>query len=179
MKLKPEDAALFYELFFPLLDHVNENFHVTAEKVKFIGERIDPQDAYEVANFIWQHTGIIDDYLKEMELPEGHAEIIRGWKRCIPGTYILERHLKKGSVFISLNTDDVYLVNGITESWEEMLPWVPTPIALKATLLPFRDVIITDGLVSVSQIRFGKNYSADFKQIYIAAKHNGSIRSKI
>ena len=51
MKLKPEDAQLFYELFFPLLDYVNENFRVTAEKVRFTGESIDPQDAYEVANF--------------------------------------------------------------------------------------------------------------------------------
>ena len=52
MKLKPEDAQLFYELFFPLLDYVNENFHVTTEKVRFTGESIDPQDAYEVANFL-------------------------------------------------------------------------------------------------------------------------------
>ena len=179
MKLKPEDAELFYELFFPLLDYVNENFHITTGKVRFTGESIDPQDAYEVANFLWKRAGIIDDYLNEMKLPDERREIIQGWKRCIPGTFILERHLKKGSVFISVSTEDVYLVNGIIDSWDEMLHGLPTPIVLQATLLPFGDVIITDGLVSVSQIRFGRNYSADFKKTYLAAKNNGSIKSKI
>lgn len=179
MKLKPEDAELFYELFLPLLDYVNENFHVTTEKTRFTGESINPQDAYKVANFLWTQVGIIDDYLKGMKLPNEHMKIIQKWKRCIPGTFILERYLKKGSVFISVSTEDVYLVNGIISSWDEMLHGVPTPIILKATLLPFRDVIITDGLVSVSQIRFGRNYSADFKKTYTTAKHNGSIKSTI
>ena len=179
MKLKPEDAELFYELFFPLLDYVNENFHITTGKVRFTGESIDPQDAYEVANFLWKRAGVVGDYLNEMKLPDERREIIQGWKRCIPGTFILERHLKKGSVFISVSTEDVYLVNGIIDSWDEMLHGLPTPIVLQATLLPFGDVIITDGLVSVSQIRFGRNYSADFKKTYLAAKHNGSIKSKI
>ena len=179
MKLKPEDAQLFYELFFPLLDYVNENFHVTTEKVRFTGERIDPQDAYDVANFLWKRTWIIDDYLNEMKLSDERREIVQGWKRCIPGTFILERHLKKGSVFISSCTEDVYLVNGIIDSWNEMLRGIPTPVHLQATLLPFRNVIIADGLVSVSQIRFGRNYSADFKEIYMAARHKGSIKSMI
>ena len=179
MKLIPEDAQLFYELFFPLLDYVNESFHVTTEKVRFTDESIDPQDAYKAANFLWRRVWILDDYLNEMNLPDERREIIQGWKRCIPGTFILERHLKRGSVFISSSTEDVYLVNGIIDSWKEMLHGLPTPVHLQATLLPFRNVIITDGLVSVSQIRFGRNYSADFKETYMAAKHNGSIISKI
>ena len=179
MKLKPEDASLFYELFFPLLDYVNEEFCVTTEKVRFTEESVNPRDAYEVANFLWKQTRIIDDYLDEMAIPDERAEIIHGWKRCIPGTFILERHLKKGSVFISASTDDVYLVNGIIDSWDEMLFGAPLPILLQATLLPFRNVIITDGLVSISQVRFGRNYSADFKETYMTAKHNGAIKNTI
>ncbi len=179
MKLKPEDAELFYELLFPLLDYVNENFHVTTGKVRFTGESIHPQDAYEVANFLWKRAEIIDDYLNEMQLPDERGEIIQGWKRCIPGTFILERYLKKGAVFISASTEDVYLVNGIIDSWDEMLHGIPTPLVLQVPLLPFRDVIITDGLVSVSRIRFDRNYSADFKKTYMEAKHNGSIIAKI
>lgn len=179
MKLNHEDAGLFYELFFPLLDYVNENFHITAEEVRFTCESVDPRDAYEVAEFLWSRTWVIDDYLSGTKLSDEYREIIQGWKRCIPETFILERHLKKGSVFISTSTEDVYLVNGIIDSWDEMLHGVPTPILLQATLLPFKNVIITDGLVSVSPIRFGRNYSNDFKEIYMAAKYKGSIKVKI
>ena len=177
--MKPEDAGLFFELFLPLLDYVNWNFHVTVEKIRFTGESADPKDAYGVANFLWKRTWVIDDYLNGMKLPEEYREIIQGWKRCIPGKFILERHLKKGSIFISASTEDVYLVNGIIDSWDEMLHGAPTPVILQATLLPFRNVIITDGLVSVFSIRFGRNYSADLKETYMTAKHNGAIKFKI
>ena len=63
MILKNEDAGLFYKLFLPLLDFVNETYHVTVEGVHFEGESIDPQDALEAARFLWERTWIIDDYL--------------------------------------------------------------------------------------------------------------------
>ena len=119
MKLKPEEAGLFYEMFLPLLDYVNENYHVTM--VHFTGERVDPGEAAEVAQFLWERTWIIDDYLAGAVLPEEQCEIILSWKRCVSGTFIIERHLKKkGSIFISDDNNSVYLVNGIIDSWEEM-----------------------------------------------------------
>lgn len=179
MKLKPEEAGLFYEMFLPLLDYVNENYHVTTETVHFTGERVDPGEAAEVAHFLWERTWIIDDYLAGAALPEEQCEIILSWKRCVSGTFIIERHLKKGSIFISDDNDSVYLVNGIIDSWEEMFSGIPTPMIIKATLLPFRDVIISDGLVSAFPIRFGRNMVAEFKNSYITAKMNKTIISRI
>ena len=46
---------------------------------------------------------------------------------------------------------------------------------LTATLLPWKDVIISDGLVSITNINFGKTYSSDFKEIYLNAKRSGII----
>ncbi len=178
MRLKPEDAHLFYEMFLPLLDYVNESYHVTMEPVHFTGERVDPRDAAEVAHFLWERTWIIDDYLAGTALPEEQREIILSWKRCISGTFIIERHLKKGSVFISDDNDTVYLVNGIIDSWEEMIP-APTPMIVKATLLPFRDIIISDGLVSAFPIRFGRNMADGFKETYMTAKKNKTLISQI
>lgn len=178
MRLKREEAGLFYEMFLPLLDYVNENYHVTMESVHFTGESVDPRDAAEVAHFLWERTWIIDDYLAETALQEEQREIISGWKRGISGTFIIERHLKKGSVFISDANDSVYLVNGIFDSWEEMIP-APTPVIVKTTLLPFRDVIISDGLVSSYLIRFGRNMADEFKETYMTAKKNKTIISRI
>lgn len=179
MILKPEDAGLFYKLFLPLLDYVNETYHVTVENVHFEGESVDPRDALEVARFLWERTWIIDDYLAAVHLPEKHREILVSWKRCVPGTFIVERHLKKGSVFLSTDDNSVYMVNGIFSTWEEMLHGAPTPAILKATLLPFKNVIISDGLISVHPVRFGRNIAADFKETYMDAKHSGALITTI
>jgi hypothetical protein len=179
MKLKTENAELFYEMFLPLLNYVNESYHVTMESVNFTGESVDPRDAAQVAHFLWERIWIINDYVAENALHEEQREIILSWKRCISGTFIIERHLKKGSVFIDTDNNSVYMVNGIIDSWEEMFLGVPTPIIVKATLLPFRDVIISDGLVSAYRVRFGKNSAAEFKDTYMTAKKNKKIITRI
>ena len=178
MTLKSEDAALFYELFLPLLNYVNHHYYVT-EDIDFTGKRVDAAKAMEVARFLWEQPSIIDDYINENIFPLEEMDILSNWKHCIPGRFIIERHLKKGSIFISTKGESVYLVNGIIDSWEDMLFGVPTPIIVDAVLLHFKDCIITDGLVSVIPVRFGGNYTRSFKDIYMTAKCNGSIIKSI
>lgn len=60
-----------------------------------------------------------------------------------------------------------------------MFSGIPTPMIVKATLLPFRDVIISNGLVSAFPIRFGRNMVAEFKNSYMTAKMNKTIISRI
>lgn len=86
---------------------------------------------------------------------------------------------KNDIIFISDGDDSVYLVNSIIDSWEEMFSGIPTPMIVKATLLPFRDVIISNGLVSAFPIRFGRNMVAEFKNSYMTAKMNKTIISRI
>ena len=58
---------------------------------------------------------------------------------------------------------------------EEMFFYRPLPVLLKATLIPFRDKIISDGLVIPYNVCFGKGYSSEFKNIYMNAKKNKKI----
>ena len=56
-----------------------------------------------------------------------------------------------------------------------MLDGMPPPVLLNATLLPWKDVIISDGLVALIPVYFGKDYSTEFKETYMNAKHNSAI----
>ena len=144
MTLTPEDAALFYELFMPLLNYVNHHYHVT-EDIDFTGKSVDAAKAMEVARFLWEQPSIIDDYINENIFPLEEMDILSNWKHCIPGRFIIERHLKKGSIFISTKGESVYLVNGIIDSWEDMLFGVPTPIIVDAVLLPSKTALFPMG----------------------------------
>ncbi len=46
-------------------------------------------------------------------MPDEHRKIIESWKRCIRGRFIIERHLKSGSILISMEDEKVYQVGGI------------------------------------------------------------------
>lgn len=176
MTLDPRDAELFYKLWLSLLDYVNREYKVDSQIPEMRGAtEIDLQNAKKIADYLWEHTSVIDKYLEESSLSDEYKRIVSGWKKCISGIFILERHLKKGSVFISTEDEKVYMVNGIITSWEEMFYYAPLPVMLKATLIPFRDKIISDGLVIPYKVCFGKGYSSEFKEIYLAAKKNKTI----
>jgi hypothetical protein len=56
-----------------------------------------------------------------------------------------------------------------------MIGMYGTPVMIEATLIPFRDKIITDGLVSAIPVQIGPNMKAAMKDEYMAAKKNGNI----
>lgn len=175
MRLEQSDAALFYQLWFPLLDFVNRKYHVRPKAGRIDQTHgVDGRDAKAIADYLWSHIAVIEEYLAVAELPEEYAQIIAGWKQCKPGRYILERHLKKGSVFISAEDGAVYMVKGLFSTWEEMLG--ESPVLLDAVLIPFRGSIISDGLVVPYRICFGKGAIEDFKEVYMNAKRNHTIR---
>lgn len=93
----------------------------------------------------------------------------------IQGTFLMERHLKKGTIFISFENEEVYQVSGITSRWEEMFYGAPMPLMLEAAFMPFRDVIISDGLVMPYNILIGSGMKRMVKDVYMAAKKNGRI----
>ncbi len=181
MTLSQEDGQLYYKLWLPLLDFVNRKYQVK-RKLKSIAtaKSLNPADVKEVANKLWSDVTIIDDYLKEKpDLPDEHKEIIRSWKRRIQGKFMMERHLKKGTIFISLDNEEVYQVIGIISSWEEMFYGAPMPLMLEATYMPFRDTIISDGLVMSYNILVGGGMKRTFKDVYMAAKKNGQIHQSL
>jgi hypothetical protein len=182
MVLSDKDSKLFYELWFPLLDFANEELGVNPEMGKIHGAKsLDPAEVKKIANALWDNIHLIDEYLAKRgsNISEENRSIIKGWKSRIKDDFMLERHLKSGSVFISINTEEVYLVSGIISSWEEIFCYRSTPIMLSAVLIPFRDVIISDGLVVSCNVIFGRRYSGELKEIYMTAKKAGLIHKTL
>ena len=178
MRLERSDAELFYRLWFPLLDFANSKYHVCPEAGPIDQELgVDACDAKAIADYLWSHIGVIEEYLAVAKLPDEYTRIVAGWKQCKAGRYIWERHLKKGSVFISAEDGAVYMVKGLFSTWAEMLG--ECPVLLDAVLIPFRDSIISDGLVEPYNIYFGKGATEDFKEAYMNAKRNNTIRFSI
>ncbi len=181
MTLSQEDGQLYYKLWLPLLDFVNGKYHVN-RKLKNIAtaKELDPAEVKKVANKLWSDVTIIEDYLKEcIDLSEEHKEIVRSWERRIQGKFMMERHLKKGTIFVSLENEEVYQVSGIISSWEEMFYGAPMPLIIEATFMPFRDVIISDGLVIPYNIIVGGGMKRMFKDVYMAAKKSGQIHRSL
>lgn len=170
--LEDQDVELFYQLFFPLLDFVNKEYRICPE-FETIDEDVDQSAQKVVADYLWAYTRIIDIYLSETELPDEYAQIIAGWKQRKIGSFLLERHLKQGSVFISQDDYKVYMVKSYVCTWEE-LPGTE-PLLLEATLIPFRGSIISDGMERAYPGYLGGCSREGLKRKYTSAKAKNEI----
>lgn len=183
MRLSEEDGQLYYQLWLPLLDYVNKKYNINSNIGQMAcAESLNPNDVKEIADKMWDNVSVIDDYLAEpccTDLEDEHTDIIRSWKRRIRGEFVMERHLKKGSIFISVDDEQVYQASGIISTWEEMFCYVPLPIMVQATFMPFRDVIISDGLVMPYNLVIGHNMESHFKAIYMTAKKGGMLHKTL
>ena len=74
-----------------------------------------------------------------------------------------------------MRTEKVYQVSGIISTWDEMFGFARLPLMIQATLIPFGDVIISDGLVQTYNIIIGGNMAKSFKETYMVAKKSGLI----
>ena len=86
---------------------------------------------------------------------------------------------EKGTIFISLDNEEVYQVSGIISSWEEMFYGASMPLVIEATFMPFRDVIISDGLVMPYNILVGGGMKRMLKDAYMAAKKSGQVHQTL
>lgn len=66
-------------------------------------------------------------------------------------------------------------MSGIISSWEEIFYYAPMPLMLEATFMPFKNVIISGGLVVPYKIVIGGNMAKNFKDIYMTAKKNKTL----
>lgn len=61
--------SFFYRLWFPLLDFVNRKSHVCPEAETIDQAKgADACDAKAIADYLWSHTGVIEEYLAAVEL---------------------------------------------------------------------------------------------------------------
>ncbi len=174
--LNEEDAMLFYKLFFLIIDYVNYKKDVDPFLVFRPDQPADVNKVIKVADVLWKNPVMIDRFLRTegKNLTGREKNILKGWKKRIRGSFFLERHLKNGSIFLS-EDNKVYQVKGIISSWNEMFSFRKPPVWLEATLIPFEDCIISDGLVFERPIYFGGGAKQMMKDLYMKAKKEGKI----
>ena len=188
--LSPADKDLFYNTFFPLIDFVNKR-HKIVKGVKGLDvlDSISPLAIKEIVSKLWANPSEeIDAYLaKHPELNQEEKAILLGFKWCIHGRFIIERYLKSGAIFIHIATEateenkigGVYLVKGLSASFEDMFWDKPLPLMIDATLLPFRGMIVTDGLFAPYGLIFGKGVRDAFKDVYMKAKKSKTVFTRL
>lgn len=183
MLLLPQDGLLFFKLHRAFMFFVNERLQVLPDQPatpdEFSGlapeKRFLVREAW-LKNKTKAHAEI-EAFLSAnpFEFAPDELEIVSSWRHYVAGQFIAFRQLSRHAVF--LTTDEPTRAYGVVALAEpvEHIMGRPLPVMTQTVLLPFRDVIVYDGLLSSMNVYFGPGIRRSFNETYQKAKSRGII----
>lgn len=183
MYLSEDEAQNFYKLWLSLLEYTNKKYKLNPKLKKLVSAKsINPQDLIPIKNKLWEDKNLIDKYLNRYSDLHSYDEIesIKDFKRNIPGKYIIFKHLKKYTIFMSTDGEvKSYGVVGISNPIDIMFPSYMLPIYVDAVLLPFRGKIIYDSLILPYNVVLGSGIKKELNEYYRNSKVEHGIITTI
>jgi hypothetical protein len=178
MILSPDDAQLFYKLLWGVQFYFNQQTGTFKDMTSADAyAHLSSEKKIKVRDLLWKRPALMDEYIQANPdaFSASELEILRNWRNLfLKGTYYIFRHLKKGTIFIG-DQDKVYFVSGLVTPLDEIVPSYALPQIVQTVLLPFKGVIVYDGLFSGYNVSFGGNIRADLNRVYQVAKHKERI----
>ena len=172
MLLTPQDVELFFKLHRALMFFVNQRLQVLPDDISSPDEfsSLSPQVRLKVRDAFLKHTDLIQQFVdaNPAHLTSDELDIVRSWQHLVHGKFYVFRELKKYTVFLSTTSPAIaYGVLALSQPFEDLIgPYLP--ILTQTVLLPFKGVIVYDGLMSSYRISFGpgirRNLNQDFKE---------------
>lgn len=179
MNLSTPNIELFYKLHGSLLVFANRELKILPEGIA--PEQVRKQPIQQVAKLrdtCYDKPKILERYLAANpdQLPAEDWAIVAGWRQRITGEFYIVRYLKTYAVFMTMKEPEhLYGVLGLIDPLEVVTGGAPLPTMVKATLLPFRDRIIYDGLLNPYRIFFGPGIRSSVNETYSRLKEREGI----
>jgi len=180
MNLSHEDAKLFFKLMWQLRFYVGQQLKLLP-KINSVEEYIETpiEQKHKVREAMYQKRHLIEKFSDEnpAKFSAEEIEIVRGWTKAITDEYFcIFRYLKRHAIFMSSSEPvQVYAVLGLFEPIEHVAGYQPTPLLVRAVLLPFKGCIIYDGMLAPYPIMFGSGIRGSYNETYMRAKQRGAI----
>jgi hypothetical protein len=172
MLLPPHELELLFKLHRALMFFVNQRLKVLPGEVASPEEfsSLSPDVRLKVRDAFLNHTDLIQVFVDEnpAHFSQDELDIVRSWRHLVHGKFYIFREMKKYTVFLSITDPPIaYGVLALSEPFDLMIGRC-LPIMVQTVLLPFKDMIVYDGLMTSHNISFGpgirRHLNEDFKE---------------
>ena len=170
-------AKNFYNLYFSLLEYVNNKYHIdTSLKKIYKQEYLDPNQLMPIIEYLFEDKEkIIDAYIKDNphNFNSEDLEKVSKFKQGIRGMFTIAKYEEDYTALLA--SDRVYMIKGLNSNIDEVIPYHDIPCIVTTSLFPYDGVIIYDGLLSTYPISMGtsfakiveKEYNEDMKYYHL------------
>lgn len=179
MMLSIEDVKQFFRLHRALMFFVNRTLQVIDKEVATpeAYSSLPPTSRIKVHQALLERRDLIDAFVAEnpFGFDEDDRAILRSWNDLVTGKFLAFRQLRKHMIF--LTTEEPVIAYGVVALFDpfEAIFGPDLPQMLATTLLPFKGMIVYDGLVTAYSITFGGGYRRGLNESYQEAKERFGV----
>ena len=179
MLLPPHELEQFFRLHRSLLFFVNQRLTVIPNQLDTPEEfaALSPNVRLEVRDALSANLDLIDSFVDDnpAHLSDDELDIVRSWRHLAHGRFYVFRELKRYTVFLSSDTPPVaYGVLALSQPFEDLIgPYLP--VLTQTVLLPFKNGIVYDGLISSFNVSFGAGIKRHLNEDFKSAKDRHGI----
>lgn len=179
MLLTPQDCELFFKLHRALMFFVNQRLKVIPDDIASPEQfsPLSPELRLKVRDAFLGHIDLLQAFADEnpARLTGDELDIVRSWRHLVHGTFYIFSELKNYTVFLSSAKQPIaYGVVALSQPFEELIgPHLP--VMTQTVLLPFKDRIVYDGLLSSYNITFGGGIKRRLNETFKEAKARHGI----
>jgi Domain of unknown function (DUF6398) len=177
--LPPPELDLLFRLHRTLMFFVNQRLKVLPDEVPDprAFSSLSPKVRLKVRDALLGHIDLIDSFIEEnpAHLPDDELDIVRSWRHLVAGKFYVFRELKKYTVFLSTDEKPIaYGVFALSDPFEALIG-PDLPVLVETVLLPFKDKIVYDGLMTSYRISFGSGIRRSLNDSFKEAKARHGI----
>ncbi|MCP4754558.1 MAG: hypothetical protein GY866_27055 [Proteobacteria bacterium] len=183
--LNESDQELFYKIHKNLMLFANqkENIVDSFDTVDdwFAGDSDFLGQIGELRKHVYTDPKYIDKFIKQNPIgfSSDELELAGNWKNAVFGSFTLFRHLKKHSIFVQDEARCVYGVLGVSSPLEDIIPKSRLPLMCDTAIIPFKNRIVFDGLLTYRNIYFGGNIKRRITTLYNEIKAQYGITTNL
>lgn len=158
-RIDKRDVKLFYKLYNALMEYVNNKYNIIPNLKICNAKGLKPEDIHKIIVKLWEDINIIDEFClnNPYKLNSTELKMVKEFKRGIRANFILAKY--EDSYTCMIHDNKIYMVKGLTCNIDEVVSNNCLPTFVETTILPFKNNIIYDSIISQMPVSFGCNFS--------------------
>ena len=166
--LSEKDAKLFYKIYFGLLDFTNTKYNIKPNLKIYNKLGINPYEIREIVECFWKNKDIIlleFCLANPFKFKKDEIKIASEFKKGIRDIFIVAKFEREYTVLI--NNNKTYMIKGINDNLDNIISFKDLPLPIITTIIPFKNMIIYDGLFAPFNVDMGPSFNKVIENQYI------------
>ncbi len=168
--LSKKDAKLFYKIYFALLEFTNNKYKIKPGMKLYNREGINPYEIKDIVDKYWANKEQVTLEFCTSNPYKFNAEELKlagEFKKGIKNIFIICNYELEYASF--MYNDKVYMVKGLNANIDEIISYDNLPVMVTTSIIPFKDNLVYDGMLSQYPINFGPNFEKLVEKDYSSA----------